>query len=277
MSTQYQGQLHKMHVQHTDPIQYQLQLGEQRVDVNALLGKSIELHFLGEINCIQCGRKTKKSFQSGFCFPCMQRINECNNCMIHPERCKVEEGGCPTDDWAHAQCHAKHVVYLANSSGLKVGITRVVNQPMRWIDQGALQALPIFETQNRYQCGLVEVALRQYVADKTNWRKMLKNDVTLMDLVDAKNMLLSQAKNKLAPILSQYKEAIIPIENADAFSFHYPVITYPEKVKSLSFDKTPDISGVLQGIKGQYLLLDTGVLNIRKFGGYQIALNAEPH
>jgi hypothetical protein len=51
------------------------------------------------------------------------------------------------------------------------------------------------------------------------------------------------------------------------------VIKYPTKVVSLNFDKTPVISGVLEGIKGQYLLLDVGVLNIRKFSSYNLTLS----
>ena len=267
--------LHKMQVKNENPIQYFLRCNEAKVCVNDFLGQKITLSFLNDIHCIQCDRKIKKTFQGGYCFPCMQRLNDCNNCMIHPERCLVEsEGGCPHDDWAHQQCHQPHVVYLANSSGLKVGITRTGNQPSRWIDQGALQALPIFTTANRYQCGLVEVALKQFVADKTNWRAMLKNDVEMMDLVEAKKMLLSQADAALKPILEKYQDVIVSADTDHVYEFHYPVLQYPEKVKSFSFDKTPEISGVLQGIKGQYLILDTGVLNIRKFGGYLVEMAA---
>src|SRR3990167_4342770 len=156
-----------MSVLHTQPIQYQLILDNEKIALNNFLNQKISIEFLGEIHCIQCGRKTKQSFQQGFCFPCMQKINECNNCMIHPERCLVEAGHCDPNDWAHQQCHQPHVVYLANSSGLKVGITREKNMLSRWIDQGAAQALPIIKTHNRYQAGLVEVMFKKLVADKT--------------------------------------------------------------------------------------------------------------
>lgn len=264
--------LRKMQVQYGDAIRYFLALNNEKICLNDYLNQTISLNFLGEICCIQCGRKTNKSFQQGYCFPCMRRINECNNCMIHPERCLVEQGNCPQDDWAHQQCHQPHVVYLANASGLKVGITRTINQPSRWIDQGARQALPIFQTSNRYQAGLIEVVFKKYVADKTNWRAMLKNDVVLMDLALAKKDLLSQAAEDLAPILEKYSDAITGIESAEVRTFDYPVLQYPEKIQALSFDKTPEISGILQGIKGQYLILNTGVLNIRKFGGYLIRI-----
>jgi len=239
--------------------------------LNDYLNHPIVLRYTGNIYCIQCGRKTKQSFQQGYCFPCMQKINECNNCMIHPERCLVETHACDPSDWAHAHCHQPHLVYLANSSGLKIGITRTANNPTRWIDQGAAQALPIFETHNRYQAGLIEVAFKKYIADKTNWRVMLRENVTPIDLKAIKKTVIAQAQLQLEPILKKYADMILPIES-DVYTFNYPVMAYPEKIISLSFDKMPEISGVLKGIKGQYLLLDTGLLNVRKFGGYEVEL-----
>lgn len=267
-----QGNLHKMSVHHAHPIQYELILDNQKINLNNLLNKKITLEFLGDIHCIQCGRKTKQSFQQGYCFLCMQKINECNNCLIHPERCLVETGKCDPADWAHQQCHQEHFVYLANSSGMKVGITRTKNNPSRWIDQGAVQALPIFKTHNRYQAGLIEVALKKYVADKTNWRAMLKSNVAPIDLIAEKKLLLSQAEKDLESILKKYSDQIIFLEEKNILSFEYPIIEYPTKINSLSFDKTPKIEGILLGIKGQYLILDSGVLNIRKFGGYRVRL-----
>lgn len=266
--------LHKMHVNFVSPIQYELQGDENKILLNDFLNRHIKFEFLGEINCIQCGRKTKKSFQQGYCFPCMQKINDCNNCMIHPERCLVELGGCDPSDWAHRQCHQSHIVYLANSSALKVGITREKNVPSRWIDQGAAQGLPIFRTQNRYQAGIVEVALKAYVADKTNWRTMLKEDVAHIDLLAEKKRLLSLAQQDLQPIFEKYTDAINEVKDGRVWSLDYPVVQYPVKVSSMSFDKTPVVEGVLQGIKGQYLILNTGVVNIRKFGGYRVAFSS---
>ncbi|MCX7125773.1 MAG: DUF2797 domain-containing protein [Gammaproteobacteria bacterium] len=255
-----------MSATHHTTIQYQL----STLNLNDYLSKKLTLEFLGEIFCIQCNRKTKQSFQQGFCFPCMQKINECNNCMIHPERCLVETGKCDSESWAHHHCHQKQIVYLANSSGLKVGVTQMKNNPSRWIDQGAAQAMPIFQTSNRYQAGLIEVALKNYVADKTNWRIMLRENVTHIDLIDAKNNLLSQAEKNLTPILQKYSDQINLIQENKILTFNYPVLEYPKKIISLSFDKTPKIEGILLGIKGQYLIFDTGVLNVRKFGGYQV-------
>lgn len=263
--------LRKMHVTHTTPILYQL--GEWTL--NDFLGKKLTLAWNGDIYCIQCNRKTKQSFQHGFCFPCMQKINECNNCMIHPERCLIETGQCDPNDWAHQHCHQKQIVYLANSSGLKVGITQIKNNPSRWIDQGAAQALPIFQTQNRYQAGLIEVALKNYVADKTNWRVMLRENAPHINLIQEKNNLLSLSAKNLAPILKKYRDDIVLLEHHKIFTFEYPILQYLQKIITLSFDKTPVISGVLQGIKGQYFIFDHGVLNIRKFGGYCITVDGD--
>jgi len=270
-----QGYLKKMTVHHAQPIQYDLILSNKKLNLNQLLNKKIVMTFLNDIHCIQCDRVIKKTFQQGYCFPCMQKINECNNCMIHPERCLVETGKCDATDWAHQQCHQEHIVYLANSSGIKVGITRVQNNPSRWIDQGAVQALPIFKTHNRYQAGLVEVALKEYVADKTNWRVMLKGDIAPIDLLAEKKALLSLSAKALDPIFKKYPEEIVLLDQKNSLTFDYPVLTYPQKITALSLDKTPKIEGVLLGIKGQYLILDSGVLNMRKWGGYAISIQHE--
>lgn len=266
------GSLQKMLVHHAQPIQYELLLDNQKININSYLNKKITLEFLGDIHCIQCNRKIKQSFQQGYCFPCMQKINECNNCMIHPEKCLVEFGKCDPTDWAHQQCHQPHLVYLANSSGIKVGVTRVKNNPSRWIDQGAAQALPIYQTTNRYQAGLIEVALKQFVSDKTNWRTMLTQSVPLVDLYAEKKRILSEASQSLETILKKYPDDIISLDIKKCLTFDYPVIRYPTKITSLSFDKTPIIEGILLGIKGQYIMLDIGVLNIRKFGGYRVEI-----
>lgn len=257
--------LNKMITHYAKPVDYQL----QGLNFKEYMGQRITIRYLNKINCIQCGRVTQQSFQQGYCYSCMLRLQECNMCLLHPERCLVEKGTCPENDWAHAQCHSPQIVYLANSSGLKVGITRDKNIPMRWIDQGAIQALPIMSASNRYQCGLIEVALKQFVADKTNWRAMLKNEVCLLDLRHERDILLEQAAAQIAEIMQRYPQQIKILDEKPVEIF-YPVATYPQKITSLSLDKTPEVSGILQGLKGQYLILDSGVINIRKFGGYNV-------
>ena len=164
-----------------------------------------------------------------------------------------------------------HIVYLANTSGLKVGITRVTQLPVRWIDQGAVQALPVLRVTTRYQAGLAEIILGKYVSDKTDWRKMLKGEPEPVALNDMRDQLLYTCRDELAQLTDRFGiQAIRPLTDETPTSINYPVMTYPEKVSSLNLDKTPLIEGNLMGIKGQYLMLDTGVLNVRKYAGYHV-------
>lgn len=269
------GKLNKLVTEVAVPVNYYLPLGEQRIFLNPWVGRSICLEFLQEIFCIQCDRKIKKSFQQGYCYPCYRRLAECGFCIIHPERCHMQYHICSEHDWVHAQCNQKHIVYLANSSGLKVGITREKYYPTRWMDQGARQALPLFYTANRYQSGLIEVCLKQFVNDRTDWRKLLRQATDPLDLIANRNELLERAESELAKVVLQYKpDEIQLIHNPQVTVFDYPIQQYSAHLQVLSFDKTSSISGKLQGIKGQYLMLDTGVLNIRKFSGYQVRLLA---
>jgi len=194
--------------------------------------------------------------------------------MIHPERCLHGEGNCKPDDWVHASCLVPHVVYLANSSGLKVGITRQSQMPTRWIDQGAIQALPILSTQNRFQAGVIEVALKKYVADKTNWRTMLSQMNPKMDLLAEKARLFQVASEGLERVQTTFAQSDIQVLTDSAVhEFLYPVIEYPQKIRVLNLENSASgIGGHLMGIKGQYLIFDEGVINIRKYGGYEVKL-----
>lgn len=267
------GNLRKMRVTLESTVQYELVLGDHTVLLNDMLGKSLTLRFNGEINCVHCGRKTKKSFSQGYCFPCTQKLAECDICIVRPEKCHFHNGTCRDADWASSNCFIPHIVYLANTSGLKVGITRGTQIPTRWIDQGATQALPIFQTKNRFQVGLIEKTLSAFVADKTNWRNMLKGNAEKMDMKEKRDELLSQAEEEIASVIEKNEpNAIQFVDEADIVDISYPVQQFPEKITSHNFDKVPEVSGVLNGIKGQYLIFDTGVINIRKFGGYLVEL-----
>jgi len=169
-------------------VQYFLDL-EPRIEMNALLGKNIQLTFTAQMACVGCGRAIKKTFQQGYCFPCMQTKAACDLCIVKPELCHFHKGTCREPEWGQKHCMQKHVVYLANTSGLKVGITRFENVPQRFIDQGATQALPVFEVDSRYHSGLIEVKMAEFLQDKTNWRKMLQGDAEALDLVEIKNVI----------------------------------------------------------------------------------------
>ena len=270
-----QGSLRKMVTRHDSPVQYEMVLGENRVAMNDYVGKHVQLKYLGEINCISCGRKTKTSFQQGYCFPCMRSLPECDGCIVRPETCHFDAGTCRDSDWGKKNCFQDHYVYLANSSGIKVGITRGSQIPIRWMDQGATQALPIFRVKNRLLSGLVEVAIKQHVSDRTDWRKMLKGVAVEVGLFQCRDELLTKCAAELAELTAKYgADAITRLDGQELVGINYPVLTYPEKVKSFNFDKTDMVEGILQGIKGQYLIFDSGVINMRKFGGYLVEMTA---
>ena len=265
------GNILKMKVALATPVEYRLPLDEAAIDMNAQIGRSVRLNFLGEINCIACGRKTSKSYAQGYCYPCFIRLAECDMCIVKPETCHYDAGTCRDPEWAQEHCMQPHFVYLANSSGIKVGITRASQIPTRWIDQGASQALPIFRVGSRYQSGLLEVALKQYVSDRTDWRKMLKAAPEPLDLAALRDQLVEQIGERISELQTLFGEQNVEyLAEEPMVEIQYPVDRYPEKVKSHNLDKTASVAGILTGIKGQYLMLDSGVLNIRKFSGYKL-------
>lgn len=251
-------------------VDYQLPLGESLLAMNENIGKVIKLTYDEEINCIACGRKTKKSFAQGHCYPCFRSLASCDMCIMKPETCHFAAGTCRQPEWGEANCFIPHYVYLANSSGIKVGITRGTQVPTRWMDQGASQALPVFKVANRMQSGLLEVVLKQHVSDRTDWRKLLKADAEPLDMKFVRDELMEKCSSEIAKLQCEHgDDAIMPVAE-EVVDIRYPVTEYPDKIKSLNFDKQANIEGVLLGIKGQYLILDSGVLNIRKFSGYNI-------
>ena len=267
----YSGHLRKMITEHTSPVRYQIPIDDQLIPVSDLIGKEISFKFTGDIHCIECGKKTSKSFSQGYCFPCMRSLAECDSCMISPEKCHYSEGSCRDEAWGEEHCFIDHYVYLANSSGLKVGITRETNVPFRWMDQGAVSALPIYKTKNRLISGLVETSFKKQVNDKTSWQRMLKGMPESIDLIQRRDELFKNFKTDIAAIKKVHgDDSVIELIDSDVLNFDFPVTEYPDKVKSLNFDKTEEISGLLKGIKAQYLIFDTGVLNIRKFAGYHV-------
>ncbi len=269
----FDGTLSKMVVSATQPVNYELPLSSQLLPLNPYLGQTIELQFSGEIYCVNCASRIKKSYQDGYCFPCMQRLARADLCIVKPERCHFHLGSCREPEWGQSYCMIPHCVYLANASGIKVGITRKSQVSTRWIDQGAIAALPFFEVTTRRISGLLEVAIAKHVADKTNWRKMLMGNNEPVNLMEYKAELISKLHDDVANIRSQFgEESIKELHNAAVVEFSYPVLHYPQKITSLSFDKQPQIKSKLLGIKGQYLIFEAGVINIRKHSGYKITL-----
>ncbi|MBN2350902.1 MAG: DUF2797 domain-containing protein [Bacteroidales bacterium] len=260
----FSGNILKMSAVNRDKIEYNLPIGADHLFLNDLLGTRIQLNYLHKINCIKCGRETKTSFAQGYCYPCFMSAPETEDCVLKPELCKAHEGVARDMDFAREHCLIDHIVYLAVSSGLKVGVTRHTQIPTRWIDQGANYAIQLARTPNRYTAGLIEVALKDIFADKTNWRNMLTNNIADVDLEEEKG----RAEDVLPFDLREFVTG-----NNEILTLHYPVLKYPSKVNSINLDKTDVFSGILTGIKGQYLLFEDGnVINIRKHAGYLLSL-----
>lgn len=262
------GNLRKMRTELAEPIKYYLDLGEDEIAMHQLVGKQLTLRFTGQINCINCGRKTNKSFAQGFCYPCFMNAPQNAECIIRPELCEAHLGKGRDPEWEEKNHNQPHFVYLAVSSGIKVGVTRSTQVPYRWIDQGASKAIIIAETSNRYEAGQIEVALKDYVSDKTPWQRMLKNEIAdQIDILAYKDDLL----NKLPVEWQKFAS-----ENDKITHLDYPAIGFPSKVKSHNLDKEIELSGQLNAIKGQYLIFDKDrVINIRKYGGYLVDLERE--
>ena len=276
MAELWRGTLTKMRVEDADPVAYFLRDGwfepGARVDelpLAACIGRPLELRFEGEINCVACGRSVKKTFSQGFCFPCSQSRAAADICMVKPELCHYfdEANPCREEDFAQTQCFAPHVLYVSLTSGLKVGITRRANVPSRWIDQGAVRAMPLAELPSRREVGLVEHELAQIYADRTHWMRMLKEDAPEGDLEAFAESVLDELEEMGVEALDE--------DEIVAREFRYPVLAYPTKVTSFNLDKAPVAGGLLQGIKGQYLIFDAGVINVRKYSGYRVSVHGD--
>jgi hypothetical protein len=259
-----------MYSHHEATVVYELELSGQILKLNDWLGKKITIEYLQQIECIHCGRKIKKSFNQGYCYPCFTSLAQCDLCIMSPERCHFHLGTCREPEWGLAHCMKPHIVYLSNTSGPKVGITRESQLPTRWIDQGALQALPILRVSKRYYSGLIESAFKKHISDRTNWRTMLKNEVEPVDLHEIFDSCWPAVASELDDEVTNDIE-IIATKN-DSQSFQYPARQYPSKIVSFNLDKTPGLEGRLDAIKGQYHILDNGVINIRKFAGYLVSI-----
>jgi hypothetical protein len=258
-----EGNILKMRTEAGSVVNYHLPVGKNEYPVNPLIGKKISLRFTGRINCISCGKITKKSFSQGYCYRCLQSAPEVSESVIRPELSKSHFGIARDVEWAQTHDLAGHYVYLAVACELKVGVTRQHQIPERWIDQGASYAVKLAQTPNRHIAGVIEVFLKRYIADRTNWQGMLIScGNENIDLLEEK----TKAINLLPAELRKYTCSDNSITN-----IVYPVLNYPVSVKSLTFDKTESVEGTLHGIKGQYLIFDDGkVLNIRKHSGYFI-------
>jgi len=261
----YQGVLSKMQTEFGNPIQYYLVFENSFLNMNQLLNKELEINFEG-YQCLNCNKK-KKIFRQGFCYDCFYSSPAVGDWIMKPELSTAHLGIADRDlDYEQKVQLQPHIVYLALSSEVKVGVTRKTQMPTRWIDQGATQAISIVEVPNRYLAGITEVALKNHYADKTNWRKMLQNDVIPVDLI--------AEKLKLENLIPAEVQEFYHLDKNDLYEMYFPVLNYPKKIASLSLEKTPHFAGKLTGIKGQYLIFEDGtVFNVRGFEGYAVSIN----
>ncbi|MEX0799483.1 MAG: DUF2797 domain-containing protein [Bacteriovoracaceae bacterium] len=246
-------------------MKYSLNLGGEEIDLNSLVGNKIKLEFTGDIYCVDTGKKLKKAYGQGYSWESFTTLPECDVCLFKPELCHYSLGTCRDEKWGEDHCMKPHVIYLANSSQLKVGITRKANTPHRWMDQGASFALPILEVKDRRTSGLIEVEIAKKLGDKTNWRKMLKNEIEDIDLERTRDQVFEEFE----PLIEKHKAKKL---NEKILSFQYPAIKFPDKISSLNLSKKPLIEGKLLAIKGQYLIFDCGALNMRRHQGYEISM-----
>ena len=260
------GILRKLKSQKKEIVEYQLPLTDELVSLNKLIGKKISLNHTGRKFCIDTGKEVKKTYGQGYSWESFVTLPECDQCIFQPELCHYAKGTCRNSKWGEDHCLKPHVIYLSLTSNLKIGITRKVNVPGRWVDQGAVKAIKLCEVKDRLTSGKIETEIAKSMKDKTNWRNMLKNVYVDKDLVKEKKKVLKDYKELLE------KHSAV-IADDEVYEFNYPVEVYPEKVSSFNFDKNPMIEATLMGIKGQYLIFDSGVINIRKFQGYEVELS----
>ncbi|MEO0058707.1 MAG: hypothetical protein RLZZ312_354 [Bacteroidota bacterium] len=260
----YRGVLKKMQTEIGTPIQYYLVFDDGFLNLNQVLDKQFSIDFLG-YECLNCGKK-KKIFRQGNCFDCFNSNPAVGDWIMKPELSTAHLGIEDRNlDYEKAVQLTPHIVYLALSSEVKVGVTRKTQVPTRWIDQGAEAALEIVELPNRYLAGITEVALKNHFADKTNWRKMLTNDILKIDLQAVRQNLKSLLPQEVRAYFDEYQSKTTQL--------NYPVIAYPSKINSLSLEKQPHFDGILKGIKGQYLIFDDGtVFNVRSSEGFVVQI-----
>ena len=261
---QFSGQILKMTTQNAKPIQYFLNLSNDLINMNQLIGKNLKLKHIG-YECVNCG-SAEKIYRMGFCKKCFFESPYASETIIRPELSTAHLGIGERDLAVEEAIQLQpHIVYLAYTGDVKVGVTRESQIPTRWIDQGATFALPIAKTENRYEAGMIEVALKEHLADKTNWRKMLEDDFEDdLDLADFREKIKDYFPDNFKNFYSMEHEML---------RLDYPYEA-PEKINSFTLDKKPEFEGILRGIKGQYLSFEGGdFINVRGHEGYVIELN----
>lgn len=241
-----------------NPVQYRWELDGSVQSINDWLGRRVRISFCGEQRCIACGKAVKRLYQNGYCFPCVTTLAETDLCIVKPHECHLHLGTCRDETFAATHCTVPHTVYLGVSSHAKVGLTRKHREFTRWLDQGAIRATAFAEVPTRRDAGMLEMEIAAWLPDKTNWRKMVCGEVEEADLA-------ALAEEAAARIDEKWSAHVI--RERVVHEFNYPVLADREtRPKSLSLERAP-VEGLLVGARGQYLLFEEGVVNIRKHAG----------
>ena len=263
---EWSGTLHKLKLKQADTVCAMLpadgsSTGET-LELNSFLDRHVRLYHDGRIRCVHCDTPLNKTYGEGCCWTCFTTLPQNDICILKPELCHFHDKASPCRDpqWGLDNCFKPHVLYLALTAGVKVGITRVANLPTRWLDQGATRATAVLQVEDRFSVGLLERQAAQHFSDRTSWQRMLKGDLADAELSLERKRLLQLLPTDHGAALLEFTE----------HRFQWPVIQWPTKVKSLSLQKQPEIRGSLLGIKGQYLILDVGVVNMRRHAGLHL-------
>jgi hypothetical protein len=260
----YQGVLTKMEVESTSPINYFLHLGDEFVKVNDCIGKTIQFDLIG-YQCLSCGDNAS-IFRQGLCKKCFFESPQAGSWIMKPEESKahldIEDRDLAFEKKMQLQ---PHIVYLSNTGGVKVGVTRKSQVPTRWIDQGAHQAMAFLEVPNRYLAGVAEVALKAHISDKTQWKTMLSQPEQSRDLIQQFNALKAYLPDEVQPYV---------IDELQVEELNFPYTPDGQLGVRQSLSENEPLKGKLKGIKGQYLIFDDySIFNVRSSEGYVVAFN----
>jgi len=279
--TLFEGALERLAIEAGSPASYRLRaleppaasgqrVGDTRPDtlLNPLLGQGLTIEFLGSIHCSHCARQTTRSFSEGYCYPCFRRLARCDLCVMRPERCHFAAGTCREPEWGEGFCMQPHTVYLVNATGPKVGITRPGHEIGRWLDQGAVQGLRLLRAGTRQQAGFAEVAIAARISDRTDWHALVRETAPAIDLIALAGEIRAAAL--ALPDGVEWLPAERPVD------LSYPVLGYPVAARRFRLDKDPVVTGRLLGMKGQFLLLDSGVFNVRQHRAHRVRVSTFP-
>ena len=253
---------------------YRLAIGGETVDIESVLGCGIRLSRAGPPVCLACARTIQKRYGGGYCYDCFSQLARCDLCVVSPERCHFDAGTCREPDWGQSFCMQPHKVYMANSSGPKIGLNRRGREARRWLDQGASEALAIVHAPTRRAAGVIEAHFKRQVNDRTDWRKLITGNHYRVDL----RQLAATLRGQL-PALSTLEAANVPaaefaactwVEQAALFKLTYPVSSYSPAERLILDADHPEICDNIRGLVGQYLLLSTGALNLADLRGHAV-------